>query len=335
MTLTRVATIGLTLFITSCQTVVHEVNELLLFEDFSFYQFQDSSYLNSVYSIIEEEGKVYLLDNERNQVMVVNEDGVHLQTIGHQGRGPGELLGGGQMFLTNDSLFVYSAGKQAFDLFSNGQYLNTFNMAQMEGQYSGGRFFAASGSAVLSTPTIHGSISKVPFANPGVANFFGRIIEFSSSRQTGYQNERHVFSYGNSIFAIPRSIPLIEKYTKDGKLIETLSLEQLPLMEEIVAYARSLLPDERVVVPMFSDAYLKDDCIFILTTLRCSKTERTTRNTILVINIGGKKMELGKIIKLNEGRHHTIAVSDNYIWTFCSKPIERYVARFPYPLSSR
>jgi len=311
----------------SCLPAEKDIAEIHLVDDLRLAQLPDSSYLIRVSSIFIDQGKIYLADPELNNVVVLDENGVFVQNIGQLGRGPGELLWPGQLYSKNDTLFVFSGGKNAIDIFSNSQFVRTIPFSDVNGMYSGGRFFVDSGKVFISMVDLNGSISVIPVNNINQNLSFGQFIRFSTDKQSIIQNHRSVFLHGNTVISVSFFQPIIERYSKDGNLLEMFSYENLELISHRIQNARAQLATENVALCIAADAYIYNDILYVL--LCHSDDEGVYSSTILLFDLSGEKIEVRKKIDLGQGWFTAIGVTEENIWAFRSDAQDRYLARFP------
>jgi hypothetical protein len=97
---------------------------------------EEEEYLFGVLTQIasDEEGNIYLLDAQLNQVLVFSPDGEYLKSIGREGEGPGEFRRPSDMFVTVDgnvAVIQRMPGKVIL-LTADGDPAGTFNVPQPE-----------------------------------------------------------------------------------------------------------------------------------------------------------------------------------------------------------
>jgi len=72
--------------------------------------------------VIDHLGRVYIADLIRNTIYIYNPDGSFLQSVGRDGRGPGEFKGIAQMQITESELHVFDSSQSKISIYE----LNTF-----------------------------------------------------------------------------------------------------------------------------------------------------------------------------------------------------------------
>lgn len=315
------------LLFVGCVSAEEDFTAVQLVDDLRIEQLPDSSFFIGVRSVFIDQNKVYMADSELNQVIVFDENGSFFSSVGQLGRGPGELLGPGQLYIYNDTLFVFSGGKHALDLFINGQFVKTIPFLDLKGRYIGGRFFVDSQNIYISMVDLDGCIAVIPFNNLKENRSFGQLFPFNTDKQTIVQNHRQIFLHNNTVLSISLTQPRVERYSKEGILLEDFSFENLELLKPRIQEAQAQISKENLTVNLVGDAYLFNDLLYLL--LYHSDNDKVYSNKILLIDLSGESMKLKKLLDLGPGWYTAIGVSAENIWAFRSDAHMRYLARFP------
>lgn len=81
---------------------------------------------------VAEDGRLYISDEREHNVKVLNAEGIHVQTIGQQGEGPGEFSRPVSLAIRADSLLVLDPGNSRLQVFSlDGDVLSTRSVSGM------------------------------------------------------------------------------------------------------------------------------------------------------------------------------------------------------------
>lgn len=314
------------IFLISCNQQDLNIRELKLVEDLSIDEFDNGSYFNDIRSLAAHQDNIYLVDYSLNQVFLVDKDGKFVHAIGKPGRGPGELLGAGQMAIHNDTLYVFSDEKQDFEVYINDKYIATLSLSNTPALSDGSRFAVDAENIFISMPQTEGSISKIPLNNPQEAQVFGTMVNFSSERQTLFQNYRHIIRYKNNILSIPASLNFIERYSLNGELLEKFPYENVAFIQQRIDHARLQLHKENQVMILVSDAYVYADKLYLLTLH--NENERAFCNKLLVFDLGEEQFRLNAILDLGPGWFSSICVSSDHLWTIKSNRGKQSLTRF-------
>ena len=315
------------LFSVACESAEEDLAEIQLVDDLRIEHLPDSSFFIGVRSVFIDNNKVYLADSEINQVIVLDENGSFVSSVGQLGRGPGDLLGPGQLYIYNDTLFVFNGGKHALDLFINGQFVKTIPFLDLRGRYVGGRFCVDSKNIYISMVDLDGCVAVIPFNNLKGNRSFGQLFPFNTDKQTIVQNHRQIFLHNNTVLSISLTQPRVERYSKEGILLEDFSFENLELLKPRIQEAQAQISKENLTVNLVGDAYLFNDLLYLL--LYHSDNDKVYSNKILLIDLSGESMKLKKLLDLGPGWFTTIGVSGENIWALRSDAHMRYLARFP------
>ena len=316
----------LTLSFFSCIYQEKGNNEIQLNNDLILSTLSDSIFFVDIRSIIVSEDKLYIVDYEKNHVVCMDEEGTISFIIGREGHGPGEFLGAGQIFEFNDTLFVFSAGKNAIEVFNFANYIKTIHFNNIVGRYGGSRFFANSENIYIPLANPESNISVISLKKKEVVSVFGNIQSFKTERQTIFQNFLNgVFYYENELFAVFSSLPKVERYSKNGDLKEVFSLMDIAILQEQLQFSQNQLHIENLTVNLISDSYLKNGFLYIL--LNHRKDENIFSNRVLVLDVSNGKIEYSRTLNLGEGRFRSIGVSNDFLWAFCGQ--QGSILRFP------
>ena len=105
----------LSILFSSCEKINIEYSAIVIQETDSL---QNNTFLIDVNNIRIHDSKIYILERSQNQIFVLDEKFNHINTIGNEGTGPKDFNGITQMYISGDTLAVYSSNKQQFDLIS-------------------------------------------------------------------------------------------------------------------------------------------------------------------------------------------------------------------------
>jgi len=310
----------------SCSFQKKKIEEIQLSHNLVLSELSDSISFVDIRSIIVTEDLLYLVDYEINHLLSMDIEGSLKSAVGRAGHGPGEFLGAGQFFLFNDTIFVFSAGKNAMEIFLDTNYIETMHFNNMHGRYGGGRFCADSDNIYMPLANKESNISVISMGSKVVVDTFGKIQPFKTERQTIFQNSLNgVFSHENEILAVFSSLPKVERYSKRGELKEVFSLMNVSILQEQLQFSQNQLHIENLTVNLVTDSYLKDDLLYIL--LNHREGESIFSNRVLVLDVSNSRIELSYILNLGEGWYRCIGVSNDYLWAFCAR--QGSMLRFP------
>lgn len=306
------------LMITSCHdNNIKDIGEEFLIRDTVITQFSDSSYFSDIRSMQIDNNRIYLTDYHRNQVIILNEKGQFAKSIGDEGRGPGELLGAADLFVDNDTIYVFNDSGRSFELYGLSYgHIKKINFPVNSSFRSTQRFTVKNGRIYISSPSHNTSIAALGI-NSDTYNVFGRIIEFDSDIKTRVQNSRHLVVKDSIIYAISRTLPIIEKYNLDGKLISIYDFSSVKYVQKRLDFVTAQVSPPNVSHILVSDIYLYEDKLYLL--IVSNDSEKSNSNKVLVMDLSTNKIIPEKIYNLGEDRYGSIAANKNSLWAFSNK----------------
>ena len=225
-----------------------------------------------VYDVDSHNGSYYVSDRTRNTIVVVNERFEAQRLIGSIGSGPGRLFRPGYIDVSHDGLiYVQDGGNERIQCFAlDGTYLGGFTTAPYMGMAAG-----LNGEIYLGQPE-NGALVSVYSRDGKRLRSFGKLKTYSELMGKEFQdlNQQYAHAANRVRLFVDRDgstlvsfmlVPLIQKYTPDGKLAfesrlegpEINALRQTPglltmsmdgLAETIVALEAIALPSGEINV---------------------------------------------------------------------------------------
>lgn len=294
----------------------------------------DSTYFDYVKCMNEYDGDIYVSLAKPVQIARLDDDLNFKTTIGQPGRGPQEFLSVNKFTIDKDVIWVGDPGKNSFVRFAtDGKYLNAVEKSRMHYTLAE-RFAVEDGKVYFSQPDLEKkrslAVLDLDAEDDRVLRQFGGFTDFQSPTKDMAQNRRHIFVTGDYIIAVPKSLPVIEKYDKQTlQLVETYDVTIHPMIKEVYALALNN-PDiarPNVSYELLWDAYLHDDKLYVvyLTDPDSPKDKRSDYNGILVFEVGGET----KLVKqyLLEDELMSLCVTDSYIYG--APTVKGQIKRYP------
>ncbi|MCJ7581168.1 MAG: 6-bladed beta-propeller [Candidatus Aminicenantes bacterium] len=228
----------------------------------------DEQYLWQPHSFVRDsKGNYYITDTKANAVVIFDSSGKYLRRFGKLGQGPGDLSMPMSIYIFENLLVVYEAGNRRL------QYFNFQGISQKSF-----RLFKSYGSLVLmqdgrkiGPPFFVNKKDKTKLvevlSHEGkIINMFGTPIEFKWD-QYSMNQRKLLFNSNNEIILVFRYLPILQKYSLDGRLLKEAKLEtEFSLKKEIInRRGNSYLPEKRVgKYAIFNDSEIVDDIIYLV-----------------------------------------------------------------------
>lgn len=270
--------------------------------------FSDSTFFSQLKSMYVTNGHIFLSDYKRNQVLEITPMNTVINTIGNQGRGPGELLGTSSLYVKNDTIYILSEFQQRFELFYKSQYVKGYQPNdRLDGQL---RFSVINSNIVYSPESDKHSMAFFDTKKHSSVHFGNK-----SKLESRYAG-RHVWTDNNYIYSISKTRPIIERYSLKGDFVDQYDYGNIEIIAQITQYIDAHPVAENSFYQLIADVYLHQNKLYLLITN--FNSIRTTCKTILTIDV--KKMEATELYILNE--------NDSWFGPFCIKDNDLYAFEY-------
>lgn len=299
---------------TSCKDDIRHLPKVNLDRELSINQFSDSSYFSDIRSLYYTNGKYYASDYQRDQIFILNNNLELLKTLGQKGKGPGELLGASNIYVNNDTIFVYNDSKRTFELFNSEEHLKTINLLPQHRLSSDIGFAVKKGELYFSSFFSPFSISKYYYKLDS-AQFFGRSKDYRTPRERRIKNKRHIHVLENRIVAIPDCQPFVELYTLKGEYINSFDLSNIRPVKKMLEYVGRNNYAENSYSQFFQESYVYKNNVFILITTVEENDEKFT-NTLLQLELESDLINPIRLLNLGNDWFDSFCVSDDKIIAF-------------------
>lgn len=288
--------------------------------DMRIDRLSDSSYLSDVRSMVFDR-YLYVTDYERNQIIKLTPQGELAGYLGAKGKGPGEFLGASDIIVQGDSLWVYNDGNGSFEVFRSDGHLQTIRLPNKI-DYSGGfNFFLFRNRLFMSSVSETNSLCSFDVKTSAI-ELFGQPKVFDTDIHTRIRNHRHLSGTDSCIFAVSDNMPVIEKYSHSGQLLETLDYSSIPIVRERLAVIRENTTPNGYTL-LVEDVCYDDGKLYLL--LYANRGNRISCSDILVIDVSDRNMSCQRLLNLGDSWYETICVSGIRLYAFSNNGLERFI----------
>lgn len=295
----------------SCKKQKNIIENFSLKNDTTINQLSDTSFIWDVRSMHFDK-YLYLTDYKRDQIIVLDNKGNFIRSIGTKGQGPGEFLGASHLFVINDTIFVANDGKRCIEMYKDYKYLRTINLPKNINLSSEYRFFYKNEKIYLTSLSASNSIASFDI-NTGLIKYLGKSVEFGTAKQTEIRNKRHLFSFKNFLIAVSDNMPIVEKYDLAGNLLESFDYSDIQEVDHVLNYFKKNDEEQNSYYQLVTDAYLNNNNLYIL--LLTVKNNTVFSNTVLTIDVN-TKMHTQEICNIGKGWFSSIGIEDDSMWAF-------------------
>ena len=274
----------------------------------------DGSFLSRAHKLIYKNGKLYMSETNRQQIIVFDENLNLLNTIARQGKGPKEV-GFIANFSVNGDIVSVDDDLRIQNYKSGGAYIKSVNIQGISTEINLFHNFLYSNDILTIASKKDSALVRYDFSSgkPSLINEFGKRYKFPTLNQNMYWNNRYVDIIYDNIVAISDCQPFIELYNTDGKLLNKYDFSSIPIIEKEVKHINSR-PVVKNMITMIAAGYsIHGNDLYILfntqiPSYRCNK--------IIKFSLDGNKFTPEVIYTLPGSVYSGMAVGGKYLYAF-------------------
>tara|TARA_A100000171_G_scaffold17924_1_gene16441 strand:- start:280 stop:1287 length:1008 start_codon:yes stop_codon:yes gene_type:complete len=296
----------LLLFVFGCQNKDSEtpVPEISIEVQKKVSEFNDSTFVGITEDIQYSKGSIFLTEIENGRVLELNETYELKQIFGRKGDGPTELQDPRASQVHNNQLLILDGGHQKIKVFNlDGTISHQF-----------GRDIPSNGGFFIKNNKLYGSkydkstppLFSYSLTDENSIHYFGshnrRLTEINHDRPRVFR----LFPYKNEIIAVSENEPVIERFDFAGNKTEEIYYPEY--FEEFIEHSikrEKSSPQMRGTAGFVIDASLHGSELYILLVGFDSTKNKVTSRQIFNFTISDSKIELSRIIELNNGKDDT------------------------------
>lgn len=281
--------------------------------DSEISEFPDSSFFSDITCMYHYKDKVYILDRKRGDVVALSEDFNTMKYICRHGEAPNETVWPFTFNVWNDTVYIVDFGTKSMKMYYQGKFSGSFLLSNANEN----RFCLNDSLIYLSATTDSSSFLLIDKCFYEKQIPLGKVIFERTPSKTIISNKKHIL-YNNSkgLFTIADCYPYIEQYTPTGEYVKTFDISYVPIIKDAIKEAEKYSSKEKSIYRYIYDAYLANDCIYILCSLRDFHDDYKV-NTILVFSVNDNMKLISSYI-LPHDIYSSFCVSDTYIFAATS-----------------
>ena len=185
---------------------------------------------------------LYLSGQGYGHILALDDDLRVIQTFGRSGEGPGEFSEAPHnLYAEGNRVFGLQAGSKNVHVFSlEGNYLRSFSIDPVAYVLSQGMSVNNQGDVYIASsfPVDPYSITKFDSSGTVIKTFGGLLTTSYSETLNRRLSGRRITLINNKyLLAVGLSVPVIEKYSLDGELIQSSDLSDTPYFRERLDHA--------------------------------------------------------------------------------------------------
>lgn len=316
----------LSVFLTGCRDRLVKLPELAYSPMRSFSEFPDSSFFKSISCMDVVDGKLYMFDQTRSDVAVLDLQTDSFYTVGAHGQGPEELANPYSFYVQADTVYIWDGGALTLKGFAGGRYSHT--LAVCGGSMN--RFFVEGDTIYLPLVSDEASFVKVPklWQRGDEAHLvYGRhVFQISEDpSMNSVRNVRHLLKGTGCFYAVCPSYPVVEKYDlHTDALLASYDLSRIDFVKDDLDFIAERNSGPKSYTTSFKDAYCFGNKLFILFSSQCGGF--STDKVIVLEDKGGELVPTG-LIQLTPGAiFESVCVDENcfYAMNYETSSVEIY-----------
>lgn len=271
-------------------------------------EFPDSSFFSDIRKMEYEDGKIYLLDVKRGDLVSLTEDFKQMEIVAPHSEI--DLVMPASFAIEDDTVCVYDYGSvNTMKVYAEGKQLrnmSSFRVKEMRMAMNDSFIWA-------SAPTDTSCYIRLNRWNPDEFILSGKVEKEENAKRTMKKNSKHFLSGNNGmLYAVSEAYPLVDKYDmKSGALKESLDISNVFFIKENLEFAASQNLDPNSFFVHVTDACLYENELYLL----CPSLGMPYRcNMLLKIDVGGNEMRLVGYYELPGNVYRSICVSDEHLF---------------------
>ena len=280
---------------------------------------KDSTYIYSAQCMYLDKDKLFLLDNRRSEVIVMDKELNLLNTIGREGRGPREFFDASSFILIGgDTIIINDPGNNRLQMYySNGSHIKSISRKNLSVKLDLG--FQYVNKVLTATSYGEKAIVMYRFHDDGSSKKikeFGNRYSFNNAKQNAIRNDRYLQHYEENIIAISDNQPIIEIFGNTGNLLIAYNFSKIDVVDKQLKYISNKKHSENSYMVLVEQTYLLDDQLYVLINRNLPEY---TSNTIISFNLK-PKISPSKIYHLPNNIYQAFAVDKAHIYAYGESP---------------
>lgn len=271
-------------------------------------EFPDSSFFSDIRMMEYDNGKIYLLEPKRGELVSLTEDFKQLNIEAPHSEI--DLMMPASFNVVNDTAYIFDYGSvRTLKMYAGGKQIRSMSSLRFKDK----RMAVGNSYIWASAPTDTSCYLRVCKQNPDEFILAGKVQKEDNKKRTMLKNSKHLFLVDDeALYAVPDSYAYIEKYNAEtGALEERLDLSSVPFIKGNIQYAESQSVANNSYFIYVMDACLYKDALFLL----CPSLGEPYRcNLLLKIDVDGNKMQLAGYYELPGNVYRSICVSDEHLF---------------------
>ena len=285
-------------------------------------EFPDSTFFTEITHAEYENGRIYLIDKKRGDVVALTEDFKQIECIAPHSEI--DLVMPIAFTVWQDTVYICDEGSiNTLKVYTKGKQISSLSSVRF---YE--KRMAVNNTALYTTfPTDSSCYLKINRHDTEKRAYEGKVVKEENERRTIMKNEKHLFLNNGILYTVAECYPYIDSYNaKTGKWIKNLDISHIPVIQSNISFIESQPVEPKSYYVYMEDGDIHNNFLYLLcASLGDNNNYRC--NTLLKVDVSNEDMKPVGYYEL-PGRFYTaICVSDNYLYAIYSDKdcaIEKY-----------
>ncbi len=315
----KYAYILIILFLYSCinnEMVHYQTFQLSAENSMSIYP--DSTFFSDIRCMKYHNNKLYLLDAQRADVVVLDSCFKNMQTLNIKGRAKNELLMPFRFNIHNDTIFVVDFGSMSLKYLNDNGVIGHSDLPKTKIRDS--HFAVTDSSIIFPASSNNGTFVEVSKANSDDYNHYGDLEQIGTDLRNRIWSNANILSSDEYLILAYLALPHIDIYDiKTKKIIQRKDLSSIPFMAKNLDAIESEKFTENQSPTIIVDACVYEDDLFALYSNYSGG--KYASNIVVRFSLSGK-LVIKAIYTLPGVLYESICVSPTHLFAFNSSANE-------------
>lgn len=285
----------------------------------------DSSFVSSVSYMMCCDNSVYVAENKRSQILVLDTNLNLINVMGRSGRGPDELMDIGCFtIIGTDTVIVNDCGNNRLQVFNcKSGYVCSIPVGDMKINLIRGFLFDKDGILIGTAfrDSAHVCYKIDSLGSWNEIGQFGTRYFFNSGMKDKNRNDRYLLEWNNAVISISDNQPEFNIYNKNYELILNYNYAGLGILSEQINFINQRNLSENSYVVLVNSCGLYGNDLFILFN---KFTPHYSSNMIIRFGLEKHAITSLKVYYLPDDNYVAFAVDSVNIYVFGTRGFQKF-----------
>ena len=314
MNITRILIVCFSLlYLYSCTSNVKELKEVACNVVERLYEYPDSTFFSDIRHAEYEDGKLYLLDTKRGDIIWLSEDFKRMDYVARHSEV--DLVMPASFTVWQDTAYIYDEGSvNSLKIYADGCLVSSVSIPRCNEKRMG----VSESSLFLSLPTDSSCFIKIEKQDLTKYILSGRVAKKDTPERTVMLNDNHLFYNSGMLFAVAESRPYIDKYDAvTNEWLSAFDLSDIPFMRANLNFTATKVLGQKSYYVYIDDCCLYNGYLYLLC---ASFGDNYHRNTVVKVDVSDTVMKPVCYCVLPGKCYKSICVSSDYLYAICENP---------------